>query len=713
MKHIYCYLLICISGLQSPLFAQEKTDRRIVMGDSIEIELPEVFVKAERPLVKVEKGKLQFDIPNLIRSKPVDNAFDVLGELPGVQKEGDKVTIIGTPATYILINGRKSSMSPGQVADWLKSTSAAKVKSMTVMYSTPPQFGVRGGAINIILDDGKNVRDILKGEVSFSGKQAHYFSPSGRMNLAYTREGYSIDVSYSVNRDKGFNKEDMAAFPTVNGQLYDIRQKNWYKTNSLDHRVRAALDIDLKNKDKLTLSYTGSYNDPDRRSFRGGHTDFVGIRNVETNSKLTFPSEMQNVRIDYSNHSGLNTGADYTFSRDKNIQHLVNEFEDEDAGSLLSVFRQRVYRADFYLNHSHDLRSGWQLNYGANASFSDTGNESRQTQDEKENEDTSFRLKQRDYAADGFVGFTKRFGKKISLDASLSLQYYKASVDSAGKKKNLWNKLSPFPQFTFTFRINPLNTLVVSFSSDKVYPSYWMTTPDTHYMNVYSSIIGNPDLKPQSVYSGVLNYILKGKYVFGVFADVQPEKMQQLTYQYHDRLQSVLQTINLDIHTIAGVMAVIPFKAGNILSSRLVLSGCAIHDKGTLYDIAFDRRKIFGRAAMNNTFFLTEDRNLSLDLSGYIISPVIQGLYDIDRISNVSAGLVWAFGKNKFRLTLRGEDLFGGRNPVTHIDEQGQKNRMELNQDTRRLTLTLRYMFGGYKEKEVRKVDTSRLGTGM
>ena len=45
-------------------------------------------------------------------------------------------------------------------------------------------------------------------------------------------------------------------------------------------------------------------------------------------------------------------------------------------------------------------------------------------------------LNKKDYSMGAFASFTKQFGKKVSLNASLSLQYYKASVDSAGKKRH-------------------------------------------------------------------------------------------------------------------------------------------------------------------------------------------------------------------------------------------------------------------------------------
>ena len=714
MKHFYHYLLIVFLAGQVPGWGQNATEKKhIFVNDSITVDLPEVFVKAERPLVKVSEGKLQYDIPNLVKDKPVDNAFDVIGELPGIQKDGDKVSIIGTPSTSILINGRKSSMTAEQLAGLLKSTSSSKVKQIDVMYSTPPRFGVKGASINVVIENDKSLKDVLKGEISLTGKQGYFFSPSGQANLSYIGKNYSADISYSAAYDHGRQEEEMIARPTVNDHPYDIRQDDWYNNVSLSHNIRGAFDFDLKSKDRLSLSYTGRFYDPDKVSRRGALTEFVDIRRVETELELSGASNLHNARMDYIGHKGFRAGMDYTFYKNDDKQHLVNDFEKEEEQTISTLSSQQVQRVDLYMNDSRKLKKEWMLDYGVDASFSDTRNESGQSINGGNAPEGTFRLKQKDYSRGAFAGFTKQFGKKVSLNASLSLQYYKASVDSAGKKKTLWNRAGLFPQLNFTYKVAPSGMLMFSFSSDKTYPSYWMTTPTTYYMNVYSSIIGNPDLKPQLSYSMQLNYVLKSKYVFGLFTNIQPDKIQQMTYQRHDELRSVFQTVNMDIYNMYGAVAVIPFRPFDFMSSRLTLMGCAIHNKGTLYDVFFDRKKLFGRAELNNTFYLTEDRNLLLELRGYCISPVIQGLYDVDLIYNVSAGLTWTFAKKKMRLTVRGNDLFEGGNPVTRVDEQGQKSRMKLWQDSRNVTLTLRYSFGGYKEKKAKEVDTSRLGTGI
>ncbi|MEY8612359.1 outer membrane beta-barrel family protein [Parabacteroides segnis] len=713
MKRIYYLLPIAgLLSLPTQMLAQKQTgSETILVNDSITLNLPEVFVKAERPLVKVADGKLQYDIPNLMKSKPVDNAFDILGELPGVGKSGDNISLLGTSETTIIINGRKSSMTPEQLADMLKATPSSKVKKIEVMYSTPPQYGVRGASINVVIENDRSLADILKGEISLTGKQAWYFSPTALMNLSYTGKKYAADLSYSANYRHGRSTEDMHAEPTVNGTKYDILQKNWSENKGISHNLRGAFEYDFSNKDKLSASYIGKYVQDKPVSLRGGQTDFKGIETVNTASRTTGPSFLHSTRIDYNGHKNLNAGIDYTFYKDKSLQDLVNNFEDNNDQDRRNESKQKSQRANIYINHFVVVGEGWKISYGAEASLSGTTNKaSALLNNEKESEGT-FYMKQKEHSAGIFGGFSRSFGKKFTLNASLAIRYYKASVDSAGKKSTLWDQADLFPSLSAVYRIDRSNMLQFSLSSNRKYPSYWATTPNTYYMNIYSVIKGNPQLKPELNYSMQLTYVIKNKYVLGAFANFQPDKIQQMSYQQPDRLQSVFHSINLDTHTMYGLMAVVPFRVGEVLSSRLTLMGFSIHDKGTLVDISFDRKKLFGRAMLTNTIFLTRDKNLSLDISGDYSSPAIQGIYDIDPLYSLDAALVWTLPKKKLHLTLKGSDLLNSQKPLTHIDEQGQKSRMELFQDIRSISLTLRYSFGGYKEKKVKSVDTSRFGT--
>jgi hypothetical protein len=115
--------------------------------------LDEVIVKGERPLVKVEEGKLSYDLSQLTTHRIVNNAYEILQQLPGVQEINGNLSLAGTHNLNIILNGRPTTMSHEQLTILLKNTPASRVEKAEIMYSTPPQYHVRGAAINLLLKD--------------------------------------------------------------------------------------------------------------------------------------------------------------------------------------------------------------------------------------------------------------------------------------------------------------------------------------------------------------------------------------------------------------------------------------------------------------------------------------------------------------------------------------------------------------------------------
>ena len=712
MNKNYLLSIISIVLVQFSLCAQDVTDKSVFkLNDSTTLKLPDVFVKAERPILKVVGGKLQYNIPNLIKYKPVDNAFDVLKELPGISMNGDLVSIIGTTKTNILINNRLSSMTLDQVISMLKSTSAGKVKKIEVMYSTPPQYGVRGAAINIIMEDDKSLKDVVKGEVSLTGSQAYYFSPSGRVNLGYTSGRFSSDFSYSVEKDNGRRREDMQAFPTFNNQIYTVNQANQGKAMVTTQNVRGVLEYETLAKSHLTFTYTGSFDHVNAN--RSSVTSFVNVDTVSTNNHITGPTSLHSFRLDYVTAKGLSLGGDYVLYNDRTNQDMLNLSSLDTQEDINSSSSQHVQRGNVYANMTSHLAHDWELNYGISGSLSKTDNKSFTSINNVTDNTATFDQTQKEQSAGTFMGFTKQLTEKLSLQASLSLQYYRATVDSLQQHRTLWDRLDLFPNMNLSYNANENNTFQLSFSSDKVYPSYWQISPSRNYINAYSYSQGNPNLLPERTYSSNLNYIFLKKYVLTAFFNHESGSIQQMPYQNKTSLSLNYTTINMDYRNMSGLSAEIPFKVSDLLESKLTTTGILFHDKGTLYDINFDRKKIFGQFSLDNTVFLTKKKDWFFTISGLYQSAAIQGIYDIDATSNINSSLTWKFADDKARLTLKAEDIFSGQNARTHINISNQLNNMYVFRDTRLVSLTFKYNFSGYKKKQVEEVDKSRFGNGI
>ncbi len=687
------------------------TDAGTIMLEGQNYQLDEVVIKGERPIVKVEDGRLSYDVPQLTKDKSVTNAFEALQELPGVVGSGDALTLAGAGTPGILINGQLSTMSYEQLINLLKSTPASRVKKAEVMYSAPPQYNIRGALINVVLEENVAKGKVLQGEVAGDYIQRAYARGAFRGNVVYSTPTFSLDVLYSNRFGKSKSQEDMMARHTLQGAMHEIEQNNYGWSKGTTHVARVATGFVLKNKDRLNVVYTGDFSDSDSR--RQSDTYIDDQLPVHTDNAIGGPSALHNVKVEYNGHQGLVVGADYTSYDDTSDQKLANK---QTAASTLdnrirSSSEQKIQRGMFFANHTYALPKEWKLNYGTNLSFARNKNYSNTYVDDVFNPDASFSSTQEEVTGNVFAGFTKSFSKAFSVQASLSAEYYKCTQESGGTKLDLWDDVALFPNVNATYVFSPKHILQFSLSSDKKYPGYWAINPTVYYLNVYSEVQGNPGLKPARSYASRLTYIFRQKYVLMAYYNRQDDYFTQLPYQSPTELKTVFQTLNFDYQQQLGMAVVIPFKVKEVLSSRLTLNGLQQHEKAShFHDVPFDRKKIFGVFQLSNTINLSKKPDLKMDVDGRYITPAQQGIYDLKRYYGVSAGVKWTFAKEKAILTLRCNDIFNSEMPDTEIDYRGQYSRMSVCYDQRVVKLSFVYKFGGFKKAKEVDVDTSRFG---
>ena len=499
----------------------------------------------------------------------------------------------------------------------------------------------------------------------------------------------------------------MNAYPIVKDRPYEILQENMAVGRSMNHTIGASASWFMDKGREVDISYYAKITDSNSKRY--SNTLFVGIENAESNNKLSGPKNLQNVRLNYAHSKNLNAGVDYTYYKDRRDQYMISDYPDTKQ-EVEATSRQNIHLANVFVNYERVFGKGWKINAGTNVQLSFTDNSSFTYQDKQEDLSATFAQKEKEYTAGLYAGFSKRFGKKLVLSASLSAEYNKAVIDSVGRKWTLWSGVNLYPQLNLSYTIDPSNMLQVNFSSDKKYPAYWAMSSNVSYLNVYSQVRGNPYLEPERIYMARANYILKKKYVFGLFANHHVNYIRQLYYQDTKALRAYYQSVNFDKHNTFGAMAVIPFRIGGVVSSRFVASGFLIQDEGVFIDISFDRKKLFGQLMLFNTFTLSRKKNLSLEVNARYSAPSVQGIYDVDGNYNVSAGLVWNPIPKKLSVMLRGEDLLKGLRAKTHIDYPSQKSDMTIYSDTRSVSLTLKYTLGKMNRKNKKEIDSSRFG---
>jgi len=679
--------------------------------------LSDVVVKGERPIVKAENGKLVYDAPQLVKDKVVSNAFDVLKNIPNITGAGDDISLAGTDNFTILVNGQKTSMSANQLKQVLKSMPASKVKDVEIMYSAPPQYNIRGAAINVVL--AGNTTDVpeFQGEANLNYTQNYYAGYRGGGNIVYTKPSYSVDLTLGGNGGKGRGDSRMYARHHLDGHIYDINQTNIMSSDVYGINARLALNYSFKNKDKLQLVYTGEYDDSNTKpNSKAIYTeDGNPFAKIDSRNSLGGETWLHNIKVEYNSHKELNIGADYTFYKDPTTQKY-NDYED---GNIQNSYKtktiQKIDKMTFFANHSASLGKGWKMTYGGNFSYSKINNSYDYFEDISSSAaDSISRTNQKEYNGSVYMSFTKTFTPKLSGQASVSANYFKATVDTKGdEKKDLWDDFQPFVNANLTYLLAEEHMLQFSFSSDISYPPYWALSPDVTALNSYSVVRGNPELKYSRSYESQLTYIFNRKYILLGYYKYTPDLFQQMPYQSDDELRNVFQMENLDSRKAAGVALILPFNVSDILSSKATLTYQHTVDKdGDFLNMPYKKSKNSFVLNMTNTVNISSKPDIKMDVSAFYMNGHVQGVYDIHHMANINAGLKYTFLNGNAELMGQVQDIFKTGGASTSINLMNQYSTMDIKVLSQTFKVSFIYRFGNYKKKKTETIDTSRFGRG-
>ena len=696
-----------------------------VVLEEKDYQLAEITVKGERPQVKLEGGKLTYDVPQLMKDKTATNAFEIIKDLPGLIERNDNLELVGASRLNIILNGQLTTMSADQLIQLLKTMPASRVEKAEVMYNAPAKYNVKGALLNVVLSKNESETPSWQGETGVDYTQYRHAGGDAHVNLLYTNKGFSLDFLLNGNKRRDVMGEDMLARHTLNSGMTEISQHNRALVHVNRGTVRLGMDYTFANEDKLSLAY---YLKGDKvLSDRDAFTSYLDLSKPENKSESTSlvrddgHSAIHNIRLQYDGHAGISAGADFTRYHSPSVLDYqdtnTNTNTNGSRTDMINNTRQDVSRWSVFLNKTHSFASGWGLNYGVHGGYASSKNYSEYLyeqgagyeMDEEALEDNT----QKEYIVDIFAEVSKSFGERFSATVGLKGEYFKSDYASSRENMNLWNEGALFPTVSLSYTFSPRHILQFDISSDKTYPGYWQVSPQVTPLNSYSEVAGNPLLKPYRTYEGQMVYIFRQKYMLVAFCEYTPDYFAQLPYQSDTELKTVFRFENMDYSLETGLAVIIPFNVGRFWNSRITLRGWRMQEKNdNFHGISYNREAYLGLAHMSNTFNLCDKPNLKMTIDGQYVTPgAIQGIYDLGSMYEISAGLKWTFLNDRASLTLKGDDIFASSIPRTiKINQGNQWSRMRKLNDERCLKLSFVWKFGGYKEKEHDSIDTSRFG---
>ena len=676
--------------------AQDNAQKDSLTMESMMHNLPEVMVKGSRPIVKAERGMLSYNMPLLLKQLPADNAYEALTRIPGVSDATGSISFSGNEVTLI-VNGQATTLTQEQLAERLKAMPAAQLTKAEVMLSAPARYHVRGMAINIVTKDYAGTNQ-LSGQIIGGMRQNKYANEFGNLYLSLQRGKFGLDAQYKyVNGNSYGESSRIANHPLGNNRIH-YNDETGQKSFGITHDYRLGMNYTFSKNHRLDVAYTGQWDKTNSNSRTTGSS----ISGMHRDSH----EYLHNVDVNYALPFGLTLSGSYTYYRTPQQQALdgtiTTENKNETERNLTSGSEQTINKWMFTADQTHSLAHGWGLSYGVKGQF--TSNKSYQTTIDKDGSvlpdgTSSVDLNERIWNI--YAGFSKQINKAISLEASVAAEQYHSPI---------WDKWRVYPTLNALWNVNDNHLLNLSFSSNSEFPSYWSTMSNVFYSSTYTEIHGNPDLKPFSYYNVNLMWQIKRRYTLMAFASLKPDYFVQLPYQTTDRMAVIMKETNFDYSNSYGLQASAIFSAGKWLNGNVFAVGTYKHDKSrNFFDLPFDRKKLSVILGGTASVKLCSTQDLRLILNPFYQTKAIQGVYDISPIFSMNAKLQWSSHDGKWGVRLNGSNIFNNRFNTRSV-QGNQDYRMKINYNWSSFTFAVIYKFGGYKEKTVKEVDTSRMG---
>lgn len=685
------------------LLLDEKLPEEIFLQPKEQM-LQELVLTADRPAMSfLEGGIPSYDVEVLFANSTVTNAYDMLMQLPGMTSQNGVPVLLGADGYTVVLNGRPSSLPQSQMMQMLRQIPVTEVSRVDISYLPQPKYHAKGASINVVLKK-KHLEEgdrLLSGELTTFYTQRFYPEAGSGMSLNLAKGKLSLRGSYHYIYSKKAAGMLFETFPQPSDPEGTVAIDTEQKRASTKHDHSGFLEATYESgKHFLSANYYTSIV-PKAHSWLETIGPSYGSDVSKEKSIYT-----HHLGLNYSYGQWLNMGAYYTYYQDKSFTNFTSQiakgFGITDQNAYVSDGSQKAKRTGLFLDAEHGFSSGWGLKYGMKADYSISHDELLYSHLEGEETYPNVLSTYKDLLGSAYIGTSKRFSPKFYAGFTLLGEMDKYETET---------QFQVIPQASMLYTPTENHMLQFSFNSEKVFPAYWEKQPYVTSLSTYEEIQGNPDLRPYNTYNAQLNFFYKRKYILQLNNSYMPGFTVQQAY--HDKVHNkiLFQTQNWDYFNRFYLVAIVPFKLTDWISSRFtgnVTLQSAKHEQ--FYDAPFNRNRWSYMLMLNNSIQLSQRHRLSMDINGSYIKGAIQGHYDLSSVLQLHAGLKWLSPNDKWSLVLNCHDLLNAMPPHITVDNGQQQFAFQPFRDSRAVTFTLRYHFGGYKKKAVPQPDMSRFG---
>ena len=647
-----------------------------------------VEVKGQRPLVRMKDDAFVTTVEGSYLAK-MGTGNDVLGQIPGVLRNGENIEVIGRGTPLIYINGRQMR-NPSE----LDQLSSDQIKDVDVIMTPGAKYDATVKAVIRI----KTIRPVGEG-FSFNSRTVagvnHYVYGLEELNMNYRTGGLDIFgmAEYENRRSR-----------QTNDSRQDTYLQSHYQQSSLMHYYnknqmlagKLGFNYMLNDKHSIGMTYTVTSR-PNSQTSDYFTTMFI---DKQTDDQIKGRGKVDGGDIQHI-ISGYYAGQTGKWSLDANADVLFQKqnsdsqtFEDATQGDDRTVttrndVKNRLYAAKFVAGHP--LWKG-KLEIGAEGSYVHRTDVFGNVERIIDASDT--KIEENSTAA--FVQLMQRLNK-LTLIAGLRYEYLDSRYYESGVKMDDESRTYSdlFPSLMLMYPLKNVRARL-SYSRNINRPAFSQLSGNVKYINRYTYESGNPYLKPsyRDNFSLALNY----KWLTGMidYARVHDYIITSYSSYKGDPTIALLRKDNAPGYDNLSLMVSVAPAFGKYHPQLMVatqMQNLEVQYRGETKKMNSPMTIVRFNNAVNLPFDSWLNADFSWRSAGDTENIHLAQSWQFD------ISLYKAFWNDRLTVKLACTDLFASIRQKATIYSDIREIYLDKRLDTRNLELTVRYNFNPAKSK--------------
>ncbi|UCS93147.1 TonB-dependent receptor [Echinicola marina] len=446
--------------------------------------------------------------------------LDLLRNTPSVSvSEDGSISLRGSSATNVLINGRNSSLTKN-----LDQIPASAIDQVKIINNPNARYDAEaeGGVINIILKKGENMGTHGGAEITYGTRDR--LNTGARIN--HTTAKFNVYAGYNYRNWKGVGNR------SVFREIFEDNELLNQNTASSDKRVNHNLNYGADYYfGKNSLSYQGVYftgDDYDNRTLYSqltekptGDTILEYIRkNSESEADDGYDNAMIYERTFDDKNREFKISVNNSYQNQYKIQNIdiyrdASEVVPENLnGRQQALTDEKRYTTVAQADYVHPINEKVKLEMGLKSTFRKFDNDykfyefSESENDFVENPDVSNHFLYKDRIQAAYFIYSRSSEK---FDYTLGTRAEHTHVEGLLYNTNELNKqdyLNLFPSIQTLYKLDDKNSFKFTYSRRIDRPTAWRLNPFPDITDSLSVRRGNPELAPEMIDSFEIGHMV-------------------------------------------------------------------------------------------------------------------------------------------------------------------------------------------------------------